>query len=48
MQNMINAVKGSALGVAEYFTPVLKVINRKDVIMFRKLRPSKGSDLFHF
>ncbi|XP_013415356.1 ubiquitin-like-conjugating enzyme ATG3 [Lingula anatina] len=24
MQNVINAVKGSALGVAEYFTPVLK------------------------
>ena len=25
MQNMINAVKGTALNVAEYFSPVLKV-----------------------
>jgi hypothetical protein len=26
MQNVINTVKGTALGVAEYLTPVLKVI----------------------
>ena len=26
MQNIVNAVKGTALGVAEYLTPVLKVI----------------------
>jgi hypothetical protein len=25
MQNVINTVKGTALGVAEYLTPVLKV-----------------------
>lgn len=25
MQNVINSVKGTALGVAEYLTPVLKV-----------------------
>jgi len=26
MQNIVNAVKGTALGVAEYLTPVLKVV----------------------
>jgi len=26
MQSVINSVKGTALGVAEYLTPVLKVI----------------------
>jgi hypothetical protein len=25
MESLINTVKGSALGVAEYFTPILKV-----------------------
>lgn len=29
MQNVINSVKGTALGVAEYLTPVLKVITIK-------------------
>lgn len=29
MQNLVNAVKGTALGVAEYLTPVLKVCNAK-------------------
>lgn len=27
MQNVINSVKGTALGVAEYLTPILKVQN---------------------
>ena len=27
MQNMVNKVKSTALGVAEHFTPVLKVLN---------------------
>lgn len=28
MQNVLNSVKGTALGVAEYLTPVLKVTSR--------------------
>lgn len=31
MQNLVNAVKGTALGVAEYLTPVLKVFLREDL-----------------
>lgn len=30
MQSVINSVKGTALGVAEYLTPVLKVYNEPD------------------
>lgn len=29
MQNVINTVKGTALGVAEFLTPVLKVSERE-------------------
>lgn len=31
MQNVINSVKGTALGVAEYLTPVLKVGSNDDI-----------------
>lgn len=37
MQNVINSVKGTALGVAEYLTPVLKVRYR----LIFKAPPSK-------
>lgn len=37
MQNMINAVKGSALGVAEYLTPVLKVRYIGKSLIFQSL-----------
>lgn len=44
MQSVFNSVKGTALGVAEYLTPVLKVITAPEVfpnIMFLGLSPSR-------
>lgn len=39
MQNVINTVKGTALGVAEYLTPVLKVCTKlKSTLYFLSFR----------
>lgn len=40
MQNVINSVKGTALGVAEYLTPVLKVL-----IIFLNNRYNRSTNL---
>lgn len=38
MQNVINSVKGTALGVAEYLTPVLKVRFRRNKQSWQQLK----------
>lgn len=35
MQSVINSVKGTALGVAEYLTPVLKVCLTIQIYIFK-------------
>lgn len=51
MQSVINSVKGTALGVAEYLTPVLKVISVRfpfSRFIYRKLYVGNSLDQIRY